>query len=136
MANSVESSGIPVESWQKTLHSFTGFCDGIEDGMSLDPVSLVANHDPTLRFTNSTTSVMKPYILDPKLSLDSTMCLIQPAMGAQGIHAWRDRRYLGPYASYFHSMGILYPASKGEEAAKGMASLATRVWIPSRVFTV
>lgn len=67
--------------------------------------SLISKHDSTLRFTNSTTSVLKPYLLGTEPISD--MFLIQPAMGLQGINEWTKNNYLGLYSSYFYSMGTL-----------------------------
>lgn len=67
--------------------------------------TLISKHDSTLRFTNSTTSVLKPYLLGKEPIID--MLLIQPAMGLQGINEWSEKRYLGGYSSYFYSLGTL-----------------------------
>lgn len=67
--------------------------------------SLISKHDPSLRFTNSTTSVLKTYLLGTEPITD--MVLIQPAMGLQGINEWIKNNYLGEYSSYFYSMGTL-----------------------------
>lgn len=67
--------------------------------------SLISKHDPTLRFTNSTTSVLKNYLLGMESIAD--MILIQPAMGLQGVNEWIRNSYLGTYSSYFYSMGTL-----------------------------
>lgn len=76
--------------------------------------SLISKHDPTLRFTNSTTSVLKTYLLGTAPIID--MVLIQPAMGLQGINEWSKNNYLGEYSSYFYSMGTLSSYDKLEKS--------------------
>jgi hypothetical protein len=123
-----EGVGIERVCWEKVINSFRGYCHDFGSSHEVAAVPLIARHDESLRFTNSTTSVMKPYILGlEKMPADRTY-LVQPAMGSQGILAWRARSHLGPYASYFHSMGILYPVEMGQEAAVDMVSLASDIW--------
>lgn len=85
---------------------------------------LVADHDPTLRFTNSTTSVMKPWLRGEYEIPDGGVFLTQPAMGTQGLRYWTESRELGPYASYFTSIGILYAPNLGGLALDTMVEIA------------
>lgn len=86
-----------------------GFRDyyAASDRVELPYVPLVSRHDPTIRFTNSTTSVMKPLLRSPHPN-SSTTYLAQPAMGTQGLAYWQRSHTFGPYASYFVSLGALY----------------------------
>lgn len=88
---------------------------------------LIAHHDPTIHFTNSTTSVMKPYI-EAALPLESCTYLTQPAMGAQGIGFWLSDRKLGPFSSYFTSLGSIYPEDDSDIALQDMLALALDIW--------
>lgn len=100
--------------------------------------TLVSHHDPTIRFTNSTTSVMKPYLTKER-ELNGTAYMAQPAMGQQGLYYWQRDGVFGPYASYFASLGALYPQeSHGLQASIDMQDIAIKWGIePSElVFSV
>ena len=102
------------------------FRDEVKASRELFGVSLVSHHDSSIRFTNSTTSVMKPQILGTE-SFNQPLYLAQPAMGQQGLYYWQRDRVFGPYASYFTSLGALYPSkSEGFDAGPAMESLALR----------
>lgn len=90
-------------------------------------VPLIAHHDPSIYFTNSTTSVMKPF-LSGQCSLEHSAYLTQPAMGSQGILAWQKDHELGPYSSYFISLGSLYRSDLGSLAITDMVSMSCDVW--------
>jgi len=83
-----------------------------DETLELKSETLVSHHDPTIRFTNSTTSVMKPY-LERDGQTEQTIFLAQPAMGQQGLYYWQKDGTFGPYASYFASLGALYPSNSG-----------------------
>lgn len=72
----------------------------------IDSESLLAKHDPTIRFTNSTSSAMKPYYTNGN-KMNNKLLLIQPAMGCQGIDYWMKEKKVGCYSSYFLSFGIM-----------------------------
>jgi hypothetical protein len=120
--------GVEREAWERTINSFRHFYEVGRNSAEVAPVSIVAHHDDSLRFTNSTTSVMKPYLFQPETLPADRTYLVQPAMGSQGILAWRNREHIGAYASYFHSMGTLYPYELGQEAINEMTEIVTQVW--------
>jgi hypothetical protein len=91
-------------------------------------VSLISRHDPSITFTNSTTSVMKPYISGDRLIPESGIFLSQPAMGSQGIRGWLKDGIISPYSSYFISYGVLYPHNKLLEAVTNLSDLALQAW--------
>lgn len=93
----------------------------------LTRVPLVAHHDPTIYFTNSTTSVMKQYLRGED-HLRHSVYLTQPAMGSQGIQAWQRERRLGPYSSSFLSLGSLYRGDLGGEASQDMTNITSEAW--------
>jgi alanyl-tRNA synthetase len=76
--------------------------------------SLVSRHDLSIRFTNSTTSVMKPYFTDGR-KLDEKIMLIQPALGFQGINYWEREKGIGCFSSYFFSFGVMCEFTNLEE---------------------
>lgn len=90
--------------------------------------ALVSHHDPTIRFTNSTTSVMKPLIT--RSEVESVHYLAQPAMGQQGLYYWLRDGVFGPYASYFASMGALYPPQDAPAALNDIETIAHMWGIP------
>lgn len=85
---------------------------------------LVSKHDPTIMFTNSTTSVLKPYLQSGVPA--PGVFLIQPAMGQQGMEQWRREQVLGGYSSYWYSMGTLQPANAFNAAAVAGHDFLTR----------
>lgn len=85
-------------------------------------VSLISYHDPTIRFTNSTTSVMKP-LLEKPFDDEGIVYLAQPAIGTQGLNYWKSSRLFGPYASYFVSLGALYPVGTEGRAIRDALAL-------------
>lgn len=90
------------------LDSFRNCCQ--RHGMQIQqPVSLVCRHDPTLMFTNSTTSVLKPYILQTVSFPEKGIFLAQPAMGMQGVRFWLNTASFGHFSSFFYSLGTLSP---------------------------
>lgn len=95
------------------IASFRDYYRNTHTAQELEFVSLVSSHDPTIRFTNSTTSVMKPFLEEP-LESNTILYMAQPAMGTQGLSYWKNNRMFGPYASYFISLGSLYPVG-GED---------------------
>lgn len=135
MAPSPEITALPFgETIQSHISTIAGFSDACaaQRLQHLNRVPLSADHDPTLRFTNSTTSVMKSYLRGEQPLTENGVYLTQPAMGSQGIRYWLRDGHLGPYASYFTSCGALYPASSGARSMEAMMSIACDVWqIPS-----
>lgn len=91
----------------KLIDAFRAFCISDCSLIEQERKPLVSHHDKTIRFTNSTTSVLKPF-LDEVVPTPGVF-LIQPAIGQQGRIAWQKDRILGPYASYFYSLGTLQP---------------------------
>ena len=65
-------------------------------------VPVVSHHDPSIRFTNSTTSVFKPFLQGTKEMGDGVF-LIQPAIGLQGVEYWSKSHSFGPFSSFFYS---------------------------------
>lgn len=90
--------------------------------IELGRVSLVSHHDPSILFTNSTTSVMKPLFVDVDLPAEPAY-LAQPAMGQQGLHYWKKDHTFGPYASYFASLGALYPVNRAEDSVEDIIAI-------------
>lgn len=84
----------------KTLFANSHFVD-------MDTVSLVSHHDTSIMFTNSTTSVMKPYLLNPLSIPKPGLSLVQPALGMQGVEYWLEQNEFGRYSSFFLSFGVL-----------------------------
>lgn len=83
-------------------------------GIEIPHRSLISKHDPTIRFTNSTTSVMKP-LLNSRTPIESVYYMAQPALGTQGLDYWQNNHKFGIYASYFMSLGAIYPLGSIEE---------------------
>lgn len=81
----------------------------------IEPVSIISRHDKSIRFTNSTTSVMKPLFLN-KNGIRNKYFLVQPAMGTQGLMYRMKKSYIGKYSSYFVSLGCIYPLDSINEA--------------------
>ena len=73
------------------------------------PASLTSYHDPSIRFTNSTTSVLKPYIMKNIPFPTEGVFLMQPAMGLQGVNYWKETTTFGRFSSFFYSLGIMCP---------------------------
>lgn len=69
-------------------------------------VPIVSHHDKSIRFTNSTTSVLKPYLLQEK-KINNGVFLIQPAIGLQGVDYWSNYQRFGRFSSSFYSCGLL-----------------------------
>ncbi len=69
--------------------------------------SLISHNDHTLRFVNSTTSVMKPYI--EFIDNYTGIYLVQPSVGFQGVLNWKNKKIISPYSSYFIAIGTLSP---------------------------
>lgn len=104
--------------------------------VELPYVSLVSNHDPTIRFTNSTTSPMKPYLLSP-ITDNSTLFMTQPAMGTQGLRHWNDNGCFGIYSSYFVSLGVLNSPEKITECLEDAEEIVVSRWgIPRNKLTL
>lgn len=123
MASNTEI-GNPRDHQQFVVETFRQFYQSVPDDIDeATRVPLVSHHDPSIRFTNSTTSVMKPYLtgIEP---LDRPVFLAQPAMGQQGLSYWQREHAFGPYASYFVSLGSLYPATQAEPALRDMVAIA------------
>lgn len=118
--------GIPEAEWETTLNAFRAYYEAADDSHELQSVPLIAHHDDTIRFTNSTTSVMKRILLNDGYPGDRTY-LVQPAMGTQGIVAWERDGRLGPYPSYFHSMGSVYPIEMSVQAVREMVEVAEQI---------
>lgn len=87
--------------------------------------SLVSHNDQTLRFINSTTSVMKPYI--DCIAKYKGIYLIQPSVGFQGVLNWKSKKIISPYSSYFIALGTLFPlkclSSSIEETEKFLTNI-------------
>lgn len=71
----------------------------------LERKSLISKHDRSIRFTNSTSSVMKPFFQDN--AMEQKVMLIQPALGFQGINYWYQEQKIDRFSSYFYSFGIM-----------------------------
>ncbi len=98
---------VQTEDIVKLINAFRTFCINDCSLAEQDRKPLISYHDKTIRFTNSTTSVLKP-LLEEGVPTPGVF-LIQPAMGQQGRIAWQKDKILGPYASYFNSLGTLQP---------------------------
>lgn len=85
-----------------------GLCEGLR-------VPLISLHDTTLRFTNSTTSVLKPLLLSDNVP-ETGIFLVQNAMGQQGFKFWLLQHTIEHFTSYFIAMGALFPKNKLEQA--------------------
>lgn len=81
------------------IGQFRDFYSGVDGAVEIPFVSLVSSHDPSIRFTNSTTSVMKPLLKSP-LASNETVFLAQPALGSQGLDYWVQNKKFGRFASY------------------------------------
>ncbi|GAA0772405.1 hypothetical protein GCM10008908_18600 [Clostridium subterminale] len=68
--------------------------------------SIISHHDKSIRFTNSTTSVLKKYLSGSKIPGDGVF-LFQPAMGLQGVDFWEENKQMEYFTSYFISMGTM-----------------------------
>ena len=130
-----EEVGINRDAQHGVIDEFRRFYSHDSAGtIEVPSETLVSHHDPTIRFTNSTTSVMKPY-LTREHQLGGVAYMAQPAMGQQGLYYWQRDGVFGPYASYFASLGALYgQESHGFQALLDMQAIAERWGIaPSRL---
>lgn len=118
---------VNIQPWTDAIGGFRAKYSA-DGACELDPVTLVADHDPTLHFTNSSTSVMRPYLEGDAEQPSGPIYVAQPAMGSQGIQAWLRHEHFGKYASYFHSLGALYPANQGEVAGQDMLAIVAGAW--------
>lgn len=79
--------------------------------------SLISKHDSSIRFTNSTSSVMKPFFINNR-KMSEKLMLIQPAMGCQGIDYWINKKTIDRFSSYFLSFGIMGPCDELQNIIK------------------
>lgn len=97
---------------------------GLEEGARRQVVS---RHDPSIRFTNSTISSLKPLIaLDP---VPPTF-LCQPALRLRNLDHYLDVGDCSPFGCSFHAFGALWPAS-GLEAACALAHEVLGALLPA-----
>ncbi|MFZ3010092.1 MAG: hypothetical protein WA030_03690 [Candidatus Microsaccharimonas sp.] len=118
-----EEINLRRDTQESVINDFRDYYSAKSDTRELASESLVSHHDPSIRFTNSTTSVMKPLLLEPS-ALDQVTYLAQPAMGQQGLFYWQRDHVFGPYASYFASLGALYPTEQQEQSLVDMIAIA------------
>jgi hypothetical protein len=74
--------------------------------------SLVSRHDPSIRFTNSTISVLKPRI---QPSVTDRHFLIQPAMRLRNLAHVRRTGRMSPFGCYFMAFGALVPSTDARD---------------------
>jgi hypothetical protein len=74
--------------------------------------SLVSRHDPSIRFTNSTISVLKP-LIEPRVS--GRHFLVQPALRLRNLSHVRRTGQMSPFGCYFMAFGALAPWSSADE---------------------
>jgi len=127
MANMLETDDKTQQVLTDTLTGFRAYYEEIDDAHEIFRQPLIASHDESIYFTNSTTSVMKNILLGND-NVESVQFLVQPAMGSQGIDSWAKSRTFGPYASYFHSLGAIYPIDQGPLSSQDMMRLCTDNW--------
>ncbi len=127
MANMLEIDDRTQRVLIDTLTGFRAHYEKVDAAYEIFRQPLVASHDQSIYFTNSTTSVMKNTLLS-KGTIESVQFLVQPAMGSQGIDNWTKSRTFGPYASYFHSLGAIYPIDQGPFSCQDMMRLCTDNW--------
>lgn len=84
---------------------------------------LVSKHDPTIRFTNSTISVLKPYLDAPVVD---KKFLLQPAMRLRNLDHYRRTGEVSPFGCYFVALGTLVPASAGQSSLELAEHFLTR----------
>lgn len=74
---------------------------------------VISRHDPSIRFTNSTISVLKPAL--EALPVPRTY-LLQPALRLRNLDHFDRTGTVSPYGCSFHAFGALLPAADLEEA--------------------
>ncbi len=75
--------------------------------------SLVSRHDPSIRFTNSTISVLKP-LVEPRVT--ERRFLIQPALRLRNLSHVRRTGQMSPFGCYFMAFGAVVPWLSAGEA--------------------
>ncbi|GAB3671146.1 hypothetical protein [Saccharopolyspora tripterygii] len=68
--------------------------------------ALVSRHDPSIRFTNSTISVLKADLLD---GCTEDLMLVQPALRLRNLAHWRRTGEVSGFGCYFVALGTLSP---------------------------
>jgi hypothetical protein len=69
-------------------------------------VGLVRHHDPSIRFTNSTISVLKAHLDAP---VKERVFLVQPAIRLRNLAYWQEHGHMSGFGCYFIALGTLSP---------------------------
>lgn len=75
-------------------------------------VPVVSRHDPSVRYTNSTISALKPYLDD---TVSERVFLIQPALRLRNFAHMKRTASMSPFGCAFMAFGLVAPVSDLEE---------------------
>jgi hypothetical protein len=106
-----------VEASRSLLERFRAVCldnDHVEHGRT----RIVSEHDSTIRFTNSTISVLKPFFAE--CLVRDRLFLVQPAVRLRNLESYLRTGEMSPFGSYFIAFGTLVPTDFGNLAAAMM----------------
>lgn len=84
--------------------------------------ALVSRHDPSIRFTNSTISVLKADLLD---GCTEDLLLVQPALRLRNLTHWRLTGSVSVFGCYFVALGTLSPAGSLHRIHKSVLTWLT-----------
>lgn len=77
-----------------------------------DRVPVVSQHDPSVRYTNSTISTLKPYLVD---TVTERVFLIQPALRLRNFAHMKTTATMSPFGCAFTAFGLIAPLSALDE---------------------
>lgn len=113
------------------IEEFRDHCRG--DGYTeARRVGLARHHDPSIRFTNSTISVLKPYLDRP---VERPVFLVQPAVRLQNLSHWLRYGRMSGFGCHFIALGTLSPPDHVTQVHRAAVNLLTAGWqvAPERV---
>lgn len=102
------------ENTKNIIHAIKNFnlvCENF-DLCKVPRKSIISHHDQTIRFTNSTSSVLKKFLSGEKKIIEPGYYLVQPAMGLQGFDLWVREKEVEYFTSFFYSMGAIFAPDK------------------------
>lgn len=88
-----------------------------------DRVPVVSKHDPSIRFTNSTISVMKQRLV-PHVA--ARAFLIQPALRFRNMTQFKSTGTVSPYGCSFMAFGLVAPSQSLDEVTELARAFLTR----------
>lgn len=95
-----------VEQHQRIIEVFRSHCRNTDHSEDLRQ-PIVSRHDPSIRFTNSTISVLKPYLASDYVR--KRVFLIQPAIRLRNLDHYLKSGQMSSFGCYFVAFGSLLP---------------------------